>query len=117
MVPTNSEYLRSSLLQVGYERAAHPDLGLSKLRGLIWEAPKHRDAEPCLGEWQDGKGLEGVECRVSTSDAVTVLETPKNFAVLRLFHRGRGILSFSVLLATAEWCRTCAPAAPRQPTA
>ncbi len=45
----------------------------------------------------------------SSSDAVSVLEIPQNFAPLRLFHRGFGMLSASVILAMAEWCRLCAP--------
>ncbi len=65
------------------------------------------------------KGTLGHDDTTATlaCDAVTVLKIPQNFAPLRLFRRGCGILSFSVLLAKAEWCRTCAPAAPRQPTA
>jgi len=52
----------------------------------------------------------------ATSDAVSVLRNPQNFAPLRLFHRGYGILSLSVLFATAEWCLPCTPGAPRRPT-
>lgn len=52
----------------------------------------------------------------SASEKDSVFRNPKNFALLRLFHRGCGLLGFSVLLATAEWCRICAPAAPRQAT-
>jgi hypothetical protein len=52
----------------------------------------------------------------ATSDAVTVLEIPQNFAPLRLFRRGCGILSLSVLFATATSCRHGTPAALRRPT-
>ena len=54
--------------------------------------------------------------RVFTSDAVTVLEIHQSFVVLGLFCRSCGKLSCSVLVATAEWCRPCAPSTPRRPT-
>jgi hypothetical protein len=57
-VPTSSECLRSSLLQLRNERAAHPDPGLSKLRGLICEAPKHRSVK-ILVELQALRGVYG----------------------------------------------------------
>ena len=33
------------MLQLRYERTAHPDLGLSKLRCFILGVPKHRSAK------------------------------------------------------------------------
>lgn len=54
--------------------------------------------------------------RYIASERNSVFRNPKNFALVRLFHRGCGLLGFSVLLATPEWCRICAPTAPRQAT-
>ena len=74
-MPTGSEGLPSSLLQLSYERAAHPDQGLSKQLGLIWEAPKHRSAK-ILVELQALRGVYRTIFCCSTSVQMLSAATP-----------------------------------------
>ena len=76
MVPTGSECLRSSLLQLRNERAAHPDLGLLKLRGLIWKPPKHRSAK-ILVELQALRGVYGTMFCCSASGRMLCTGMPR----------------------------------------
>ena len=76
MVLTNSEGFSSSLLQLSNERAAHPDQGLSKLRGLIWAAQKHRSAK-ILVELQALRGVYGTMFCCSASGRMLCTGMPR----------------------------------------
>jgi hypothetical protein len=89
-----------------------------KFAGNWSNASNHPPVQACKakGEGQSVCGCAAKPGDRFASDAVTVLEIHQNFVVLGLFCRSCGRLSCSVLVATAEWCRPCAPSTPRRPT-